>query len=114
MEFSGAYNVHGSVQISDTALRSFLPKNLRKMTNNYKYMCCCETCVVPKGLLTSLHSWEKKRIALLKKNGKKDEASKYSEEILVDGQSQKFKIYTYRDTLRMVMYLWNEMLGLPK
>ena len=66
-------------------------------------MCCCETCVFPNGLLTSLHSWKTKRIALLRKNGKKDESTKYSEEILVDGQSQKFKIDTYCDALRTVM-----------
>ena len=110
--FAGAYNVHGIVQISDTALRSFLPKNLRKMTNRYKQMCCCETCVVPKGLLTSLHSWQTKRIALLRKNGKNDEATKYSEEIL--DESGKFKIDTYRDALRTVMCPWDKELGLPK
>ena len=74
--FGGAYDDKGNVLISDTALRSFLPKNLRKMTNQYKQMCCCETCVVPKGLLTSLHSWQTKRIAFLRNNSLNDEATK--------------------------------------
>ena len=37
--FAGAYDDKGNVLISDTALRSFLPKNLRKMTNHYKQVC---------------------------------------------------------------------------
>ena len=84
--FRGAYDDKGNALISDTALRSFLPKNLRKMTNRYKQMCCCETCVVPKGLLKSLHSWQTKRIVFLRNNSLNYKATKYSGEILVDGQ----------------------------
>ena len=84
------------------------------MTTQYKQMCCCETCVVPKGLLTSLHSWQTKRIAFLRNNSLNDEATKYCDEILVDGQVGKFQIESYRDVLRMIMCPWDKELGLPK
>ena len=84
------------------------------MTNRYRQMCSCETCVVPKGLLTNFHSLQTKRIAFLRNNSSNYKATKYSDEILVDGQVGKFKIASYRDALRMIMCPWDEHLGLPK
>ena len=65
------------------------------MAKPYKQMCCCETCVVSKGLLTSLHSWQTKRMVFLSDNDLNDEATKYTEEILVGGKVGKSKIENY-------------------
>ena len=50
----------------------------------------------------------------LRNNSSNYKATKYSDEILVDGQVGKFKIASYRDALRMIMCPWDEELGLPK
>jgi hypothetical protein len=41
----GVRDCSGNKLISDTKLRSMLPKHLRMMSDGYKIMCGCESCI---------------------------------------------------------------------
>jgi hypothetical protein len=41
----GVRDCSGNILISDTKLRSMLPKHLRMMSDRYKIMCGCESCI---------------------------------------------------------------------
>ena len=47
----------GKVLISDTALCSFLPPQLRRMSERHKQMCGCETCVISASMQQSLNAF---------------------------------------------------------
>jgi hypothetical protein len=47
----------GEVIISDASLRRLLPKELRPAAERHKQMCCCETCVSPRMLQSSLNAF---------------------------------------------------------
>ena len=43
--------------ISDSKLRSLLPTQPKKMSEQYKVMCGCECCISSKSIHSSLLSW---------------------------------------------------------
>ena len=47
----------GKIIISDSALRSVLPPQLKQMSAQYKIMCGCECCISAKSIHSSLLSW---------------------------------------------------------
>ena len=55
--FPGARNELGDVIISDTALRSIIPKNITRMNDSNKKMCGCEICENAYHLMIALNSW---------------------------------------------------------
>jgi len=60
--FKYAYDERGKLLISDTMLRSLLPKELKRMTERHKQMCGCETCIVGRGMLRSLRAYRKSHV----------------------------------------------------
>ena len=46
-----------NIIISDSALRSLLPTQLKQMSACYKFMCGCECCISDKSIHSSLLSW---------------------------------------------------------
>jgi hypothetical protein len=62
--FPGAKNPDGKVMISDTMLRSLLPRNISRMTDSHKEMCGCEHCIISKQYLQAVSAWTTKYYAL--------------------------------------------------
>lgn len=58
--FARATNENGDVLVSETMLRSLLPKELVKMTSTFKTMCGCEPCITAKSQTTMLNAWRTK------------------------------------------------------
>ena len=56
----------GRALISDTALRSMMPEQLRRATERHKRMCGCETCITVRSLQQTLNAWRKRHINKLK------------------------------------------------
>jgi hypothetical protein len=71
----------GKVVISDTSLRYFIPKQLRRMTNRHKMMCGCEICIVSRLLHLVLLAWRRRRLQELDAINK-PRADKYRAQIL--------------------------------
>jgi len=65
--FEYAYDEDGKVLISDTMLRALLPPEMREMTERYKQMCGCETCITGQNLLQSLKAYRVRVLRNLKK-----------------------------------------------
>ena len=84
--FAGSRDGNGDVIISDTALRYFLPSNLRPMADRYKQLCGCETCLVPQRMQQTLNAWRLRRIKYLQLNGDTERARKYEEVVHQDGK----------------------------
>jgi hypothetical protein len=57
-----ARTANGEVLISDTVLRSLLPRNLSRLTDSQKQMCGCEICIVCKAMLNTLNAWRTRTI----------------------------------------------------
>ena len=55
-----ARDKNGKIIISDSALRSLLPPQLKKMSARYKIMCGCECCISAKSIHSSLLSWRER------------------------------------------------------
>ena len=68
--FENAYK-DGKVLISDTMLRTLMPEEMRKMTERYKQMCGCETCIVGRRLLRSLKAYRTRVLRKLKKDARR-------------------------------------------
>jgi hypothetical protein len=64
--FEYAYSDNGKLLISDTMLRSLLPKELRCMTERHKQMCGCETCIVGRSQLRSIRAYHTRTLRSLK------------------------------------------------
>jgi hypothetical protein len=84
----------GKVIISDTSLRRLLPKELRPATERHKQMCCCETCMSPRMLQSSLNAfrprWSKRLTAEAEVTGElgdKSLAKDYQEKVLPCGSA---------------------------
>jgi hypothetical protein len=60
----GSRDASGAVIISDTALRSLLPPQLKKMSTKYKAMCGCELCIIMAQFQASLNAY---RLSLLRR-----------------------------------------------
>ena len=56
------------LMISDTTLRSFIPPQVRKMTNKLRHICRCELCVVPKDMHIDLNIFRIRLVTYLKQN----------------------------------------------
>ena len=54
--------------ISDTALRSFIPPQLRKMTHKLRQVCGCELCILSKDIYTYLNRYRKILVTDLQHN----------------------------------------------
>jgi hypothetical protein len=59
--FAGAYNDEGKLLISDTTLRSILPKNISRITESQKQMCGCEICLNAYSLMLAFNSWRTRK-----------------------------------------------------
>jgi len=57
---------NGRALISDTALRSMMPEQLRRATERHKQMCGCEICITVRSLQQTLNAWRKRHINNLK------------------------------------------------
>lgn len=64
--FEYAHSDDGKLLISDTMLRSLLPKELRRMTERHKQMCGCETCIVGRSQLRSIRAYRTRTLRSLK------------------------------------------------
>ena len=58
------YENNDKVLISDTALRSLIPPNIKKMSDKYKEMCGCEICIMAKSHQSDLNAY---RLYMLKR-----------------------------------------------
>ena len=56
--FAGAYDEDGSLRISDTSLREFMPRNVSRLTNCQRQVCGCSVCLISKGFVQTLNAWE--------------------------------------------------------
>jgi len=65
----GAIDDDGKQIVSDTMLRSLLPKNMRRMTERHKMMCSCEVCITPKRLQLTLNSWRQRFLKQMDRDG---------------------------------------------
>jgi hypothetical protein len=61
-----ARDENGIALISDTALRSMMPEQLRRATERHKQMCGCEICITVQSLQQTLNAWRKHHIHKLK------------------------------------------------
>jgi hypothetical protein len=61
-----AHDDNGRALISDTALRSMMPEQLRRATERHKRMCGCEICIMVRSLQETLNAWRKHHINKLK------------------------------------------------
>ena len=96
----------GKVIISDISLRRLLPKELRPATERHKQMCCCETCISPLMLQSSLNAfrprWSKRLTAEAERTGAQDElalAKDYQDTVLPNGSALHPKP---RDALHLI------------
>ena len=58
--------ITGKPLISDTALRATMHKNVRKMTDRYKYMCGCKIYVIICSMQASLNCYRLYHLNLLR------------------------------------------------
>ena len=56
----------GKILVSDTALRSLMPNNARKMTDRYKQMCGFKICVIICSIQESLNNYPLKHLNLFR------------------------------------------------
>jgi hypothetical protein len=96
----------GKVIISDSNLRILLPKELRPATERHKQMCCCETCITPRMLQSSLNAfrprWSRKLTAEAERTGTPDDlalANAYQNMVLPNGSAWHPKP---RDALHLI------------
>ena len=59
--------------ISDSTLRNIFPHKLKKMSEKYKVMCCCECCIYAKIMHSLLISWCDTSLKKLKYLSQNDE-----------------------------------------
>jgi len=58
-------SVTGEVIISDTMLRSIMPKQIRRMKEHHKQMCGCDYCNTATSMQISLNAWRKTKMKIL-------------------------------------------------
>jgi hypothetical protein len=109
--FEFAYTEDGKVLISDTMLRSLLPKEMRRMTERHKQMCGCETCIIGRGLLQSLKAYRTRVLRKMKKaardmpNGPNKDAAVQSAEAYKQAvclSTGEMKPTTIQDAIKLV------------
>jgi hypothetical protein len=96
----------GIVIIGDSSLRYLLPKELRPATERHKQMCCCETCISPRMLQSSLNAfrqrWSNRLTAEAERTRAPDElalAKDYQNKVLPNGSAWHPKP---RDALHLI------------
>ena len=81
------YDDKGKVLISDTAFRSLIPPNIKKMSNKYKQMCGCEICIMAKSHQLDLNAYRLSLLRRLEKSGIDREKSRlYKHSIYKDNK----------------------------
>ena len=57
---------YDNIIISDSTFRSLLPPQSKQMSEQYKVMCCCESCISAKSIHSSLLTWPDRYLEKLK------------------------------------------------
>jgi hypothetical protein len=90
----GICDCRGNVLISDTKLRSMLPKHLRMMSDWYKIMCGCENCIQMYNLQSSYNRFIGYRI-----NDLKDKLSRLNPRTR-RGKEAKLELNNYQNKVK--------------
>jgi hypothetical protein len=91
---SGVRDCSGNILISDTKLRSMLPKHLRMMSDRYKIMCGCENCIQMYNLHSSYNRFIGYRIKDLE-----DKLSKLNPRTR-NGKEAQLELNNYRNKVK--------------
>jgi hypothetical protein len=92
----GAKDTAGEPIISDTALRSLLPPQLKRMSTKYKAMCGCELCIIMGQFQASLNAY---RLSLLRRLEKEtDECDSQEEKAIKRTRSDNYREAVYPDS----------------
>ena len=68
LKLPDVFDDKNNLLVSDTALRSLIPPNIKYMTTMYKQMCGCEICIMSKSLQNDLNQYRLMMLRRLEKS----------------------------------------------